>query len=97
MNRRATLLQLRAIRLSREWVVRTGVLATVLGVLGFAASFSPSLLPRPAWLQGLIAGLSAAIWYGAGVALDSIVTRVNSWAGMRVIMRPAARRVLVRV
>jgi uncharacterized membrane protein len=39
----------------------------VVAVIFAAASFTPSLLPRPATYQGLIAGISGALGYGLGL------------------------------
>jgi uncharacterized membrane protein len=44
-------------------------LGLVLGTLFFAASLTPSLVPRGAVVQGLLSGLSLAAGYGLGVAL----------------------------
>ena len=41
----------------------------VVGSLFFAASLTPSLLPRPYVVQGLLAGLAAAVGYGVGIGL----------------------------
>ncbi|WP_082092022.1 alpha/beta-hydrolase family protein [Demequina pelophila] len=52
-------------------VVRIGarldVAGAVLGLLAVAVSLTPSLLPRPAWGQGLVSGLAFAVGYGVGV------------------------------
>jgi uncharacterized membrane protein len=42
-------------------------LGLVVGVLFFAASLSPSLLPRVFLVQGILSGLALAIGYGSGV------------------------------
>ena len=42
----------------------------VLGTLFFAASLTPSLIPRSFVLQGVLAGVSFAVGYAIGVALD---------------------------
>ncbi len=44
-----------------------------------ALSYSPSLLPRPALMQGVIAGISMAAGYGVGVFGAWIGKRVTSW------------------
>lgn len=46
---------------------RVGVL---IGAVFFAFSLTPSLLPRPFLIQGLISGLSFAAGYGLGAALE---------------------------
>ncbi len=40
----------------------------VVAVLFFSASVTPSLLPRPYYVQGLLSGFAIAIGYGIGVA-----------------------------
>ena len=40
----------------------------IIGVAAIALSMTPSLLPRPAILQGVVSGVSFAIGYAVGVA-----------------------------
>lgn len=47
---------------------RLSVFGLLLGTVFFAFSLTPSLLPRPFPLQGLLSGLSFAAGYGLGVA-----------------------------
>ena len=55
----------------RAWVVRFGSalsgVGLLLGTLFFAASLTPSLIPRTYVMQGLLAGISFATGYGLGV------------------------------
>jgi uncharacterized membrane protein len=56
--------------------------------VGFAAlfyclSYTPSLLPRPWFLQGVVAGLTAAIGYALGTAIGALV-RLWWWPSRRV-------------
>jgi uncharacterized membrane protein len=44
------------------------IVGVLVGTLFFAMSLSPSLLPRPFVVQGLLSGLSFAVGYGLGVA-----------------------------
>lgn len=60
----------RGLRLSR-----TGI---VLGLLFFAASLTPSLLPRPAWMQGALSGVSFAAGYLVGVIAQTL------WSYLRI-------------
>ncbi len=48
---------------------RLSVVGVLVGTLFFAFSLTPSLLPRPFAVQGLLAGLSFAAGYGLGVAV----------------------------
>jgi uncharacterized membrane protein len=54
------------------------------GVVGaglfFAASLTPSLLPRSWQLQGVVSGLAAAIGYGAGSGLEAVTRPVSKRA-----------------
>lgn len=45
-----------------------------LGAFFFAFSLTPSLLPRPLFVQGLLSGLSFAVGYGLGTALVALWT-----------------------
>ena len=38
----------------------------------FAASLVPSLLPRAAWLQGLVSGVTVAVGYGLGAGAAAL-------------------------
>lgn len=55
----------------------------VMGLIFLALSLTPSLLPRPPMLQGVISGLSFALGYGVGVALWVILRQVVSWRSER--------------
>ncbi|WP_369227380.1 alpha/beta hydrolase [Streptomyces sp. R39] len=61
-------------------------------VLCYCLSLTPSLLPRAWWLQGLVAGVSAAVGYAVGAVLETLARLLLSWAGGRV--RPRIRRTL---
>ena len=52
-------------------------LGLLLGTLAFAASLTPSLVPRAPVVQGLLGGFSLAAGYGIGVLLRAI------WAGLQ--------------
>ena len=54
--------------MSREEWLQFSVVGLLVGTLFFAFSLTPSLLPRPFAVQGLLAGLSFAAGYGVGVA-----------------------------
>jgi len=56
----------------------------VVALLMAASSFTPSLLPRTWYLQGLIAGIAGAMGYAIGVTGAWLVREVTTW-------RPAER------
>lgn len=56
----------------------------------FLASWSPSLLPRTWYYQGLISGLSAVLGYGIGVAVAWFVRRLSRLIALQVSVRPEA-------
>ncbi len=62
-------------------VVRVGseldVAGAVVGLTAMALSLTPSLLPRPAWGQGLVSGLAFAVGYGVGVLLWRGIARLS--------------------
>ncbi|GAA0552101.1 alpha/beta-hydrolase family protein [Paractinoplanes ferrugineus] len=69
----------------RRRVVRCGLSVTGFGLsaLFYCLSFTPSLLPRPWFLQGVVAGLTGAIGYAAGTAVGALV-RLRWWPSRRV-------------
>ncbi len=69
----------------------------LLAMIGTVLSNTPSLLPRPWFYQGLIAAVVAVVGYVVGVTLGGIGHRLRRWAGLRVSIRPAARRTLVGI
>jgi uncharacterized membrane protein len=64
------------------------ILGVLIGTLCFAASLTPSLVPRPPLVQGVLGGLSLAVGYGVGVVLHA------AWASLRLpVLSGTARRV----
>ncbi|MGD9484852.1 alpha/beta hydrolase [Streptomyces sp. TRM70308] len=66
-------------RRDASWLVRRwpDLTATAVATVFFWLSLTPSLVPRPWYLQGVIGGITAAIGYGIGCLL--------SWAGPAVV------------
>ncbi|PRY26778.1 putative membrane protein [Aliiruegeria haliotis] len=56
----------------RARVLGLAILPLLLGLLFFAASLTPSLIPRPWLLQGVLAGLVTAIGYAIGQFLNTV-------------------------
>jgi uncharacterized membrane protein len=53
-----------------------------LAAVFYCLSFTPSLLPRPWLLQGVISGITAAMGYATGTAIGAVV-RLRWWPGRR--------------
>lgn len=73
----------------RSWSRRLGGLSRLglaLAGLWFVAANTPSLLPRPWWLQGLIAAVCAVLGYATGTVLGTLVHAVERWLGLQVTM-----------
>ncbi|WP_433296384.1 alpha/beta hydrolase [Actinoplanes sp. CA-030573] len=68
----------------RRRVIRCGLSVTGFGLSAvfYCLSFTPSLLPRPWFLQGVVAGLTAAIGYAVGTAAGALV-RLRWWPSRR--------------
>ena len=79
----------------RPWARRSHLLSTLLGLAGYLASMTPSLLPRTWLVQGAIAGLCGTFGYAVGRLLESLAGAIGRWAGLEVTMRPQARRLLL--
>ena len=60
-----------------RWLPRYTWSGTLAALLFGCASLTPSLLPRGWLLQGLIAGVTAAIGYGVGVTAAWFVAEVS--------------------
>ncbi|HEY8306846.1 MAG TPA: alpha/beta-hydrolase family protein [Lapillicoccus sp.] len=81
----------------RHWVLNLPRFPVALAFLGYLASDTPSLLPRPWYFQGLIGGISALIFYVIGLVIAEIWQLFARWSGFRMTIRPGARTVLRRI
>ena len=79
----------------RPWAMRSHASSTVLALVGYLASMSPSLLPRTWLIQGAIAGVCAAGGYALGRLVEIVVGALARWAEVEVAMSDTARRLLV--
>lgn len=78
-------------------VERSTRFSALLGAAGYAASMSPSLLPRTWLFQGIITGVSVAAWAGAGAVLDKTWAGFSRWSGTKItVTRPGPRKWLRR-
>ncbi|GAA0455270.1 membrane protein [Paractinoplanes deccanensis] len=68
----------------RRRVLRCGLSVTGFGLCAvfYCLSYTPSLLPRPWSLQGVVAGLTAAIGYAFGTSIGALV-RLRWWPSRR--------------
>ena len=74
-------------RPSRRWLPRYTWSGTLAAVLFGCSALTPSLLPRGWLMQGIVAGITAAIGYGVGVAVAWFVAELTTGR-----MSPAFRR-----
>jgi uncharacterized membrane protein len=81
----------------RHWVLNLPRFPVALAFVGYLASDTPSLLPRPWYFQGLIGGISSLIFYVIGLIIAEIWQLFARWSGFRVTIRPQARTVLRRL
>lgn len=79
----------------RPWARRSHASSTVLALVGYLASMSPSLLPRTWLIQGAIAGVCAAGGYALGRLLEIVFGAIARWAEVEVTMSTTARRLVV--
>ncbi|MBB0243122.1 hypothetical protein FNQ90_03095 [Streptomyces alkaliphilus] len=63
-------------RLVRRW---PDLFACLVALFFFWLSLTPSLVPRPWYLQGVIGGITAAIGYGLGALVATLYRRVAPW------------------
>lgn len=59
---------------------------------GYAASYSPSLLPRPWYFQGLVAGLGTMFGYQVGLITSWTIAAVAEKLGIEVTLKPGIRQ-----
>lgn len=64
-----------------HWIVRRwpDLTACVVALFFFWLSLTPSLVPRPWYLQGLIGGITAAIGYGLGALASWLYRLLSPW------------------
>jgi len=66
----------------------------VLATAAYVSANTPSLLPRPWYLQGLIAAICALLGHVVGATLGDLAKLLARLAGLEVSVKPAARRLL---
>ncbi|UGY93418.1 alpha/beta hydrolase [Streptomyces gobiensis] len=68
-------------RPDETWLVRRwpDLTATTVATVFFWLSLTPSLVPRPWYLQGVIGGITAAIGYALGCLLSWVIPMVVRW------------------
>lgn len=67
-----------------------------LAALWLVAASTPSLLPRPWWLQGVVAAVSAVCGYVVGLLIGALVKAFASWIGLEVSVDERRWHLLVR-
>ncbi len=78
----------RAKRFFTRPLVRTSA-----AILGYAASYTPSLLPRPWYFQGLIAGIGAMGGYQSAVVGSAVLNQIARLSGLKVNINPSLKMV----
>lgn len=73
---------------------RTGL---AFAALWYVMANTPSLLPRPWWLQGLVAALSGVCGYLVGVALGALAKAIIRWLDLRVSIARRRAKLLERL
>ncbi|WP_164842366.1 alpha/beta hydrolase [Actinoplanes solisilvae] len=68
----------------RRRVIRCGLSVTGFGLCAvfYCLTYTPSLLPRPWYVQGVVAGLTASFGYAGGTAIGAVV-RLRWWPSRR--------------
>src|SRR5690349_16653271 len=68
----------------RRRVIRRSLSVTGVGLCAifYCLTYTPSLLPRPWLLQGVVAGLTASFGYAGGTAIGAVV-RLRWWPSRR--------------
>ncbi len=84
-----------ALDFRRRRLSRLSTTGLLLAVGAYIGAHTPSLLPRPWYLQGVIAAICGLAGYVVGVALGGLANPVIRWSGLRITMKPVARRVLI--
>lgn len=79
----------------REVLRRHSLTGIVVATLFYVAANTPSLLPRPWWLQGIVAAVSAVLGYAAGNVIGLLARAVIEWMGLRVTMDRRRARLIV--
>lgn len=76
--------------------IRCNYIGLVFGCIGFFVALSPSLMPRPAFYMGIVAGVGFMIWYCIGLLVSrslrkwrvvtepSRMTKRRAWIGLAV-------------
>ncbi len=79
----------------RDRLAGISVPGALVAMLAYVGAYTPSLLPRPWHLQGLISALCGIAGYVVGVGLGGLGQRIAGWAGLEIRIRLGAQRVLV--
>ncbi len=77
----------------RRWaeMSRAGL---VVAAVFYVLANTPSLLPRPAWLQGLVAAICAVLGYGVGTLIGSVWLGVKNWTRLQLSIDAQRARIL---
>lgn len=81
----------------RDRLAGVSTIGLVLATLAYVGANTPSLLPRPWHLQGLISAICGSLGYVVGVSLAGVGGAFARWSGLTVSVKPSARRVMLSV
>lgn len=62
-----------------KFLAPPSLIGLAVGLVPVGLSFTPSLLPRPFFMQGVITGICVALGYGIGVVAAWAVRRLTKW------------------
>jgi uncharacterized membrane protein len=65
---------------------RLGLAGCAFAIVFFCLSLTPSLLPRPVLLQGVVSGLTATMGYATGAGLGAVVRRFRRHGNPRAVL-----------
>lgn len=81
----------------RDRLAGVSTTGLVLATLCYVGANTPSLLPRPWHLQGLVSAICGGLGYVVGVTLAGIGGAFATWSGLTVTVKPSARRVMLTI
>ncbi len=85
------------VRQARRVLQHYSATGLVLAALFYVAANTPSLLPRPWWLQGIVAAVCALLGYAVGYFIGLVGRGIRHWTGLQVTMDRSRARLLIGI